>query len=268
MSISERAVAQIGKRPRPSKICPQCGREFDKPMGWSASSWTAVTRCSQYCRTQAIRGRIYRPIRQRIIDKVTFEPNSGCWLWTGGVSSYGYAASQIKGRQVLMHRIVFEMHKGSVPKDGILSHLCNVRCCVNPDHIELWRESSNRNESVQGGVVEAREIKPRSSIQHRRFFGLVSALYSHWPERYISVVMKTGHRLAVVPTIGVPRADRCHQTEQAILKTDATAQVWLLYDDRGVLETWIAHLDWLNAHLPVASVQVTQCVAKLREVAS
>lgn len=30
--------------------------------------------------------------------------------------------------------------------------------------------------------MEAREIKPRSSIQHRRFFGLVSALYSHWPE--------------------------------------------------------------------------------------
>ncbi len=88
------------------------------------------------------------------------------------------------------------------------------------------------------------------------------------PERYISVELACGKHLAVVPTIGIPRADRCHQTEQAILKTGISADVWLLYDDRGILDSWVAHLNWLNEHLPVTSVQVTQCVTKLREAAA
>ena len=89
------------------------------------------------------------------------------------------------------------------------------------------------------------------------------------PERYITVELATGRRVAVVPTIGVPRADRCHDIEKAIMKGDTIPDhVWLLYDDRGILEAWIEHLDWLNKHLPISAVQITKCSAQLRKGAA
>lgn len=89
------------------------------------------------------------------------------------------------------------------------------------------------------------------------------------PERYISVKLAAGHRVAVVPTIGVPRADRCHEIEKAIMQGDTVPdRVWLLYDDRGILDAWIEHLNWLNKHLPVSAVQITKCSGELRKGAA
>lgn len=86
------------------------------------------------------------------------------------------------------------------------------------------------------------------------------------PERYISVELATGCNVAVVPTIGVPRADKCYEIEKAILKGQTVPdRVWLLYDDRGIMKAWIEHLDWLNMYLPVSAVQVTKCSEKLRK---
>src|SRR5262249_14835272 len=75
------------------------------------------------------------------------------------------------------------------------------------------------------------------------------------PERFIAVELSKGGKVAVVPTIGVPRAESCQQIERAIqVASSSTRHIWLLYDERGILETWIEHLDWLNKHLPVVSV--------------
>jgi hypothetical protein len=85
------------------------------------------------------------------------------------------------------------------------------------------------------------------------------------PERFISIKLNSGERVAVVPTIGVPRADRYQDMEKAIrtagFKDD---HVWLLYDERGVFDSWLEHLNWLDSHLPVTSVQVSKCTAKIR----
>ena len=85
------------------------------------------------------------------------------------------------------------------------------------------------------------------------------------PERFISIMLNSGERVAVVPTIGVPRADRYQDMEKAIrtagFKDD---HVWLLYDERGVFDSWLEHLNWLDSHLPVTSVQVSKCTAKIR----
>jgi hypothetical protein len=85
------------------------------------------------------------------------------------------------------------------------------------------------------------------------------------PERFISVALASGMKVAVVPTIGVPRADRYQEIDVAIRKVSPDAkQIWLLYDERGILDTWLAHLEWLDNHLPVSSVQVSKCANRLR----
>jgi hypothetical protein len=79
------------------------------------------------------------------------------------------------------------------------------------------------------------------------------------PERFIAVKLANGTQVAVVPAIGVPTAHLYHEIERAIDHTDAKPkEIWLLYDERGILESWIEHLNWLNEHLPVISVQVTK----------
>lgn len=86
------------------------------------------------------------------------------------------------------------------------------------------------------------------------------------PERFISVELAKGSKVAVVPTVGVPRADRYQEIEEGIRESGAnTSSVWLLYDERGILEKWLAHLSWLNNHLPVKSVQISRSADQLRK---
>jgi hypothetical protein len=87
------------------------------------------------------------------------------------------------------------------------------------------------------------------------------------PERYISVKLAKDKKIAVVPTIGVPRADRYQEIDDAIRNYDQDAKlVWLLYDERGILDAWLGHLDWLDSHLPLRSVKVSKCGEHLKEL--
>ena len=84
--------------------------------------------------------------------------------------------------------------------------------------------------------------------------------------RYISLELTDAVHIAVVPLVGVPRADRYHQVEQAIqLSDDAGVNVWLLYDERGILQDWLSHIDWLDGYLPVRSVQISKSASRIRE---
>lgn len=88
------------------------------------------------------------------------------------------------------------------------------------------------------------------------------------PERFISIELANGTSVAVVPAIGVPTAHLYHEIERAIQQTAIKAkEIWLLYDERGILESWIEHLDWLDQHLPVISVQVTKSAKFLQGAA-
>lgn len=62
----------------------------------------------------------------------------GCWLWTGTVNRQGYGRFCIGGRgnTRLAHRVTYELLVGPVPVGLELDHLCNVRGCVRPDHLE------------------------------------------------------------------------------------------------------------------------------------
>lgn len=80
------------------------------------------------------------------------EPNSGCWLWTGGLRMDGYARFW-DGRQIVRgHRWAFERLVGPVPAGLVLDHKCRIRSCVNPAHLEAvtQRENLRRGEGPPG----------------------------------------------------------------------------------------------------------------------
>lgn len=85
------------------------------------------------------------------------------------------------------------------------------------------------------------------------------------PHRFITVETPKDGKIAVVPTIGLPRADRYQEIETAVRSADlSVVGIWLLYDERGILDTWLEHLAWLDDHLPVISVKLGDCSMRLR----
>lgn len=73
---------------------------------------------------------------KRFEAKFIPEPNSGCWIWTGATNQYGYGRFLINRRATLAHRFSYAAFKGPLLEGFELDHLCRVRCCVNPDHLE------------------------------------------------------------------------------------------------------------------------------------
>lgn len=77
-----------------------------------------------------------RPVEERFWDKVQPEPNTGCWLWLGSGTPYGYGMIGHRYKKIYAHRLSYEMNVGPMPSDRELDHLCRNRWCVNPDHLE------------------------------------------------------------------------------------------------------------------------------------
>ena len=65
-----------------------------------------------------------------------------CWLWTSEINK-GYGRLTINAKHVLAHRFAYELLIGPIPDGLELDHLCRVRHCVNPEHLEPVTTSVN-----------------------------------------------------------------------------------------------------------------------------
>lgn len=98
------------------------------------------------------------PLMERIESKIIPEPNSGCWIWLGAVNCWGYGQLNMRGRGTsLVHRILYEQKYGPIPAGLECDHLCRVRCCVNPDHIEPVTKRVNMERGNSPSMRQARQ---------------------------------------------------------------------------------------------------------------
>ncbi len=63
-----------------------------------------------------------------------------CWLWTGSIDADGYGCYL---RDHSAHRFAWEIANGPVPDGLVIDHLCRVRHCVNPAHMEPVTNAEN-----------------------------------------------------------------------------------------------------------------------------
>lgn len=104
-------------------------------------------------------GRTYPPLLDRLAAKIDFNGVGGCWLWTGAtVGERGYGQARSNGKPVVAHRAVWEATVGPIAEGMTIDHLCRVRLCVNPDHLEpvTMRENILRGEGPC--AVNARKL--------------------------------------------------------------------------------------------------------------
>jgi hypothetical protein len=81
----------------------------------------------------------------------------GCWLWTGAINASGYGGVNINSKYYVAHRVSYEYLLGPVPEGLFLDHLCRVRNCVNPEHLEPVTHKENALRGMSPFAKNARK---------------------------------------------------------------------------------------------------------------
>lgn len=89
-------------------------------------------------------------LKERFERKVS-RSNSECWLWIGHRAPNGYGMISVDNVPTGAHRVSYELYKGAIPPGRMVLHACDVRCCVNPDHLWLGTHDDNMIDAARKG---------------------------------------------------------------------------------------------------------------------
>lgn len=90
----------------------------------------------------------------RFAAKVRIDAD-GCWIFTAAINSSGYGLIAVDGdgSTRLAHRASYELLVGPIPAGLALDHLCLVKRCVNPTHLEPVTSAENNRRAVAAGLA-------------------------------------------------------------------------------------------------------------------
>ena len=78
-----------------------------------------------------------------------------CWIWQRAIGSHGYGMLQAGDKVQNAHRVSYTRSVGTIPKGLHILHKCDVRACVNPNHLWAGTNYENRQDSIAKGRFRA-----------------------------------------------------------------------------------------------------------------
>ena len=116
--------------------------------------------------------------RIRFWKNVKKSESDGCWMWTGGThTKAGYGMMMIgtigkTRRWHLVHRLAYLLRNGEIPNGKLVRHKCDVKLCVNPNHLELGTDFENIMDAVTRQGLNCGEKNGMSKTnRERRLYG-------------------------------------------------------------------------------------------------
>ena len=97
-----------------------------------------------------------------------------CLIWRRGLDAKGYGIIQWKGKTTRAHRVAYEVSRGSIPNNKIITHLCNRRSCIQPAHLHAGTPQDNADDKkaktqnwfFTEAMFEKHNKHVQESIQH------------------------------------------------------------------------------------------------------
>ena len=134
------------------KICsfPDCGRKH-KGRGYCESHLRHL-REGKPLRVISTLGHWHphAPVAERL-ERLS-QRDGDCLIWVGRIDRGGYGALKINGKYMKAHRASYVLAHGMIPEGLVIDHLCRVRACINPDHLEAVTGLENTRRGIRSNV--------------------------------------------------------------------------------------------------------------------
>jgi hypothetical protein len=119
---------------------------------------------------------------QQRVQKRLVRDSSGCWLWTGSCTHNGYGTVGVKREdgswsRAYVHRLTFLWANGPIPPKLDLDHLCRVRHCANPNHLEPVTRGENTRRGLLPSMIRARFLRDVKACKNGHAFDAENTIW-------------------------------------------------------------------------------------------
>jgi len=144
-----------------------------------------------------------RGVMERFEEKYIPVTESGCWIWVAADKGNGYGNFQHEGKYIPAHRMSYMLHYNTTIKSNIdVCHKCDIRQCVNPDHLFLGTRKDNMQDAVNKGRQAKGFMLPHTKIADSDVVDIIESLLSddelkckyNVSKRYIQRIRNHGKR--------------------------------------------------------------------------
>ena len=91
-------------------------------------------------------------LKEVFFENCVLDEGRGCWLFGAGTTTqFRYQQFWFADKRWQAHRFAWLLWRGEVPDGMFILHSCDVRPCVNPDHLRVGTQADNMQDKLRRG---------------------------------------------------------------------------------------------------------------------